>query len=116
MCSFTQLWIRLNLSWWYSDVLLYTDQSALPHTAKTSQPISILTAQFCLIIHLFDMVPAAFSPDSINQTLKQTTTASISTMQVNWKVTTQKEWQNYELHGTKLIDDISRAANSVETM
>ncbi len=87
MCSFTQLWISLNLlSWWYSDVLLYTDHSALPHTAKTSQPNSILTSQFCLIIHLFDMVPAAFSPDSINQTQKQTTrrpqtiiTASIST-------------------------------------
>lgn len=68
------------------------------------------------------MVPAAFSPDSINQTQTLTTrrpktiiTASISTMQVNWEVTTQKEWQNYELHETKLIDDFSRAANSVET-
>ncbi len=66
------------------------------------------------------MVPAAFSPD---RTQKQTKcrpqtiiTASISIMQFNWKVSTLKEWQNDELRGTKLIDAISRAANSVETI
>lgn len=95
-----------------ADMFLHSRHSALTHTAKISEPNSLLTSQICLVHHLH----VAFSDCLTQAALIKLRTNHIQTQQpwqqLYFNLASEREWWmicNY-------VDDFSRKATNIETM